>query len=131
MRRRCEFFFFFLRVCVCDCVDMVASTRNGLHGPLNWYRTGEVNFDEEREVAAEGPARWRVKMPAMMISAKRDPFLPPWMSANMDRLFDDLVKHEVDASHWALWEAPNEVNGYIGEFVKHVLGGGKPLKASI
>ncbi|KAK0738404.1 Alpha/Beta hydrolase protein [Schizothecium vesticola] len=110
---------------------LVGGTRKGLHGPLNWYRTGKVNFEEEREVAAEGPARWMVTMPAMMISAKKDPFLPPWMSANMDRLFDDLVKHEVDASHWALWEAPNEVNGYIGEFVKRVLGGEKPLKASI
>ncbi|KAK1827113.1 hypothetical protein QBC39DRAFT_428564 [Podospora conica] len=108
-----------------------AFKKKGLRGPLNWYRTGRVNFEEERGVAAEGPERWRIKAPAMLISAKRDPFLPPRMSANMDRWFDDLAKHEVDTSHWALWEAPEEVNRYIGEFLKRVLAGEKPLKASI
>lgn len=110
------------------------SEKKGLRGPLNWYRTGRVNYEEELEVAKEGPARWRVGMPAMIVTAKRDPFLPPAMSASMGKLCDDLTRHEVNTGHWAIWEAPEEVNGYIGEFMEKVLAGeekGGTIKASI
>ncbi|KAK2070339.1 hypothetical protein P8C59_004840 [Phyllachora maydis] len=55
--------------------------RHGLRGPLNWYRTRAINYEEERAL-------------------------------------------EVDAPHWALWEKPEVVNGYIREFVTSVLENG-------
>lgn len=102
--------------------------RKGMKWPLNWYRTSKVNFDEEVElVKAE---RSRVTVPALMIAASADVALPPAMAAGMDQYCDDLVKREVDASHWVLWEKPAEVNVHISEFLERFLKN-QPLKASI
>lgn len=103
--------------------------RNGLRGPLNWYRTRKVNFEEELELVQKGHDG-RIRGPAMFITAKKDAALPPAMSRGMDGYFDGLVRREVDANHWALWEASREVNGFIGEFVSGVLEG-KQVRASI
>lgn len=103
--------------------------RNGLRGPLNWYRTRKVNFDDEMELIEKGHDG-KIHGSAMFISAKKDDALPPAMSKGMDAYFDGLVRREVDANHWALWEASEAVNGYIGEFIQGVLDG-KPIRSSI
>lgn len=104
--------------------------RNGMRGPLNWYRTGKVNYDEERKLIEEG--RSKVTVPALMVVASRDPALPPAMAAAMDRYCEDLlVKTEVNATHWALWEAPAETNRHIGEFLDVILKDKPAVKASI
>ncbi|KAK4157935.1 Alpha/Beta hydrolase protein [Chaetomidium leptoderma] len=102
--------------------------KNGMRGPLCWYKTGRVNFDEERKLLGEG--KNKVTVPALMVTASRDAALPPAMAAGMDQYCVDLVKRGVDASHWALWEAPADVNKHIGEFLEGILKG-QPLKASI
>ncbi|KAK4225533.1 putative epoxide hydrolase [Podospora fimiseda] len=102
--------------------------RNGIHGPLNWYRTWEVNFQEERELINEG--RLKISQPALIVTASRDIALPPAMAAGMDKWVERLMRRGVEASHWAIWEKPEEVNGYIEEFLKEVLGE-KKVKASI
>ncbi|KAK0711227.1 Alpha/Beta hydrolase protein [Lasiosphaeris hirsuta] len=91
--------------------------RHGMHGPLNWYRTAEFNFSEELPLAEAGDAKTRIKVPSLMVTASRDSALPPSMSANMDKFFDNLEKREVNASHWALVEAPVDVNSHIAEFL--------------
>ncbi|GAB1320487.1 hypothetical protein MFIFM68171_10697 [Madurella fahalii] len=102
--------------------------RKGMKWPLNWYRTDKVNFEEEVElVKAE---RFRIKTPALMVTASADQALPPTMAAAMDEYCDDLVTREVNASHWVLWEKPAEVNAHISEFLERFLKEG-PLKASI
>ncbi len=102
--------------------------RNGIRGPLSWYKTGRVNYDEERKLIEDG--KTRVTVPALMVVAKRDSALPPIMAAGMGQHCDSLVTKQVDATHWALWEAPAETNKHIGEFLDGLLGGA-PLKASI
>lgn len=96
--------------------------RHGLRGPLNWYRTRAINYEEERALVKAG--RTRFGMPSMVIMASRDRALPPAMARTMDQYFDRLVHKEVDAPHWALWEKPEVVNGYIREFVTSVLENG-------
>ncbi|KAK3942962.1 alpha/beta-hydrolase [Diplogelasinospora grovesii] len=106
--------------------------RHGMRGPLNWYRTGKINFEEELELVKDG--RVRVTVPGLIIAASKDGALPPSMSVGMEKHFDKgLTKREVNASHWALWEAPAGVNKYIGEFLEGVLKGesGESFKASI
>ncbi|KAK0630784.1 Alpha/Beta hydrolase protein [Bombardia bombarda] len=98
-------------------------SRNGMRGPLNWYRTARVNFDEERELFETG--RSRIEVPALMITASRDAALKPEMSEGMDKFFGELARGQVDASHWALWEAAVEVNELIRKFVVGVLEGKK------
>lgn len=102
--------------------------RKGMRGPLNWYRTRRVNYEEELSLVAAG--KTRIEMPALLITASKDIALPPAMAAGMDRHFDRLAKREVNAGHWALWEAADEVNKYIWEFLADVLGE-DGIKASI
>lgn len=56
-------------------------------------------------------------MPFLFIGGARDAALPPAMAAGMEKYFRSLTKGEVNASHWALWEKPEEVNTYIKEFL--------------
>lgn len=102
--------------------------RNGMKGPLSWYKTNRVNYDEEKGLLEKG--KTRVTVPSLMVVASRDGALPPAMSAGMDQHFDSLVMKEVDATHWALWERPAEVNQHIDEFLRGILKE-QPLKASI
>ncbi|MCJ1257969.1 hypothetical protein MMC24_005797 [Lignoscripta atroalba] len=92
-------------------VDQYA--RNGVHGPLNWYRTHEINFEEERKLEKS-----TIEIPVLFIQALRDSALPPAMSAKMGQSIPNLTKKEVDTSHWALWEAPEQVNGMIKEWLE-------------
>ncbi|KAL1842732.1 hypothetical protein VTJ49DRAFT_4370 [Mycothermus thermophilus] len=103
--------------------------RNGIRGPLCWYKTAKINFEEELELLKLG--RIRVTVPALYIGAKRDVVLPPVLMDVMEEYFDDLVRHEVDGSHWALWEVAEDCNRYIAGWVEKLLKEQKPLKASI
>lgn len=51
--------------------------RSGLRGPLNWYRTRRINFDDEQ--AANLPAEFPAHIPALQLPAESDPALPPSM----------------------------------------------------
>ena len=57
----------------------------------------------------------------MFITATRDSVLKPEMAAGMGKLIPDLRTKEVDASHWALWERPAEVNGYVKDWFEEVV----------
>ncbi|PQE05468.1 epoxide hydrolase protein [Rutstroemia sp. NJR-2017a BBW] len=98
---------------------------NGMRGPLNWYRTGELNFEDEKDIAKKFEEGFKVEIPSMYIAGKKDAALPPKMSEGMENLFGEgkLMRREVDTSHWALWEKPEEVNQYIKEFVETIVGG--------
>ena len=93
-----------------------------MRGPLNWYRTRELNFEDEKPLA-ERAGGGKLEMPALFIAASKDTALPPSMSAGMEAYFTKLSRGEVDASHWALTQAPDEVNGRIGAWLDEVEGG--------
>ncbi|KAK4212933.1 Alpha/Beta hydrolase protein [Rhypophila decipiens] len=105
-----------------------------LRGPLNWYRTTKLKWEEELPLAQAkvGTVEKKIPNPALMINASKDVALPPSMSMGMERFFENLSVKEVPTSHWALVEDPAGVNGFIGEFVKGVLEKeGGAIKASI
>lgn len=91
---------------------------HGMRGPLNWYRTQELNFEEEKEMAKniEG---FKFKMPVLFIAGTKDEALPPAISHGMDMWFESLTRREVNTNHWALWEKPAEVNKHITEFLSN------------
>ncbi|KAG4438667.1 hypothetical protein IFR05_005848 [Cadophora sp. M221] len=93
----------------------------GMHGPLNWYRTQQLNFEDEKELA-EKMEGFKFDMPTLYIGGTKDAALPPAMSTGMDKFFRSLTRGEVNASHWALWEKPADVNRYIEEFLVGQLG---------
>jgi pimeloyl-ACP methyl ester carboxylesterase len=59
-----------------------------------------------------------IDIPTLFVLALKDAALPPWMSTNMGQSIPNLTKKEVDASHWALWERPAEVNAYVKEWLQ-------------
>lgn len=95
--------------------------RNGLRGPLNWYRTRELNYKDEKVLAEDQDLKIRV--PVLFVAAKHDAALPEHMSRGMERSFTELTRKEVDSAHWALWQRPEECNGLIGEFLEGALAG--------
>ena len=61
-------------------------------------------------------------MPVLFIEATKDQALPPSMSKGMDNYIPNLTRGSVETSHWALWEAPEQVNKLIGGWLKKVTG---------
>lgn len=99
-----------------------------LRAPLNYYRTQELNYRDDLEIAKKG---YKFQMPAMMITASEDSALPPSMSEGMDDSFESLSRAEVKASHWALWQASDAVNQHVTKWLDGILGGGLKAKASL
>jgi pimeloyl-ACP methyl ester carboxylesterase len=96
--------------------------RHGLRGPLNWYRTGELNhLDNLRLFFENGKNLDRkigIEQESFFLLATKDVALQPWMAKNMGRSIPRLTRREVDAGHWCMWEKPEEVNAHIGEWLK-------------
>ncbi|XXG96566.1 hypothetical protein Hte_002851 [Hypoxylon texense] len=104
--------------------------RHGLHGPCNWYKTRDLNGDDEVVLAKEDPG-FKFKLPAMLVMAEKDGALPARLAEGQEKFFEGPFTSEIilGSSHWAMVQCPEEVNKYIGQFVKSVLG--DELKASL
>ncbi|KAI0386157.1 epoxide hydrolase [Hypomontagnella monticulosa] len=104
-------------------------SRQGMHGPCNWYRTRDLNGDDELELVKQGVST--VKTPAMLVMAEKDAALPPRLAVGQEKYFEGPFKSELvaGANHWVHVERPEEVNNLIGNFIKSVLG--DELKASL
>ncbi|KAJ1335374.1 lipid-phosphate phosphatase-like protein [Microdochium nivale] len=103
-------------------------SRNGLHGPCNWYRTRVVNGEDElplaKAAAAAGNGPRKFTQPAMIVMAEMDAALPPRLAKGQEKYFEKPLKMETvkGASHWVMVQCPAESNRLIGEFIKEVLG---------
>lgn len=104
-------------------------SRNGLHGPTNWYRTRALNADDEQEQAKNG--EFKFPMPAMLVVAEKDAALPAAMAEGQEKHFAGGLKQEIipGSGHWVLVQCPELANKHIGDFIKSVLG--DELKASL
>ncbi|KAH6876891.1 Alpha/Beta hydrolase protein [Thelonectria olida] len=91
-----------------------------MKGPLNWYRTRELNYNDELALLR---TQHKFQMPALFLEVTRDEALPPAISIGMEKYFENLTRGQVEASHWALWEAPTEVNKQVGEWTVEALRG--------
>ncbi|TID15168.1 Alpha/Beta hydrolase protein [Venturia nashicola] len=83
-------------------------SRNGLHGPLNWYRTRKANWEDELKLSKN-----TIDIPTLFIEAANDSVLKPEMSFGMERYVPNLSRRSVNAAHWAMWERPSEVNEFV------------------
>ncbi|EAW14544.1 alpha/beta fold hydrolase [Aspergillus clavatus NRRL 1] len=91
-------------------------SRNGLRGPLNWYRTREINYEEELAILHR-----RITAPVLFIQALKDAALPAHLGSGMTKTIPHLTFQQVDTSHWALWERPKEVNEMIAWWLEEVV----------
>lgn len=79
--------------------------RTGFSGGIHWYRNLRRNW----ELLADVPQR--VEVPALMISAENDLFLPPRLTEGMERWVPKLERHVIPrCGHWTQQEQPEEVN---------------------
>ncbi|KAL4938562.1 hypothetical protein BDV06DRAFT_231693 [Aspergillus oleicola] len=115
-----------------DMMDLYVQeyTRNGINGPMNWYRTRDINAAEEVFLAlaasqsqGQEQSAFELPMPAMIVMAGRDEALPPSLLDGQERHFPKgLLKKVIpESSHWVLIQCPEEVNQFIKEFVEGVL----------
>lgn len=66
-----------------------------------------------------------LRVPILFISASNDAALPPAMSMGMNKFIPNLTRKEVDAGHWALWQAKDHVNSIIKEWIESVVWAGQ------
>ncbi|RPB08919.1 alpha/beta-hydrolase [Morchella conica CCBAS932] len=92
----------------------------GFHGPLNWYKIREVNHEDEQKLEIT-----RIEVPTLIIRAMKDMAIRPEMIDGQDKLITDLTVRDVEASHWALLEAPEEIFKHIDEWLGNVVLGSK------
>ncbi|KAI1333598.1 Alpha/Beta hydrolase protein [Xylariaceae sp. FL0016] len=99
-------------------------SRNGLRGPMNWYRTRTLNWEDELPFATKQGGGFKFSVPAMLVLAGQDPVFPPESGEGQEEFFAAGLKKEVipEASHVVLIHCPEEVNRHIEEFVGGVLG---------
>jgi pimeloyl-ACP methyl ester carboxylesterase len=104
----------------------------GMRGTVNWYRTRQLNWEEELPLARRQEREGlRVEVPTMFVAASRDDALPEGMSRGMEGSFVELRREKVDGGHWILVQKSEECNRIIGGFLEDILsreGGGEENK---
>ena len=82
-----------------------AFRRTSFTGALNWYRNLPRNW---QDTAGRSD---RVEVPALMLCAACDHFLPPATTRGMEAIVPDLERHTLPGcGHWMQQEQPEEVN---------------------
>ncbi|KAK7952965.1 hypothetical protein PG996_013853 [Apiospora saccharicola] len=111
-----------------DMVDFYAQeySRNGFHGPCNWYRVRELNMTDELPLA-ESAKTFKFKQPAMIVMSGKDTVLLPSYANGQERFFEQPLKSELveEAGHWVAFQCPEKANKHIGDFVQSVLAESK------
>uniref|UniRef100_A0A8C2FR44 Bifunctional epoxide hydrolase 2 n=1 Tax=Cyprinus carpio TaxID=7962 RepID=A0A8C2FR44_CYPCA len=89
-------------------------TKSGFRGPLNWYRNGEKNW-----LWMCSRPRGKIMMPALMVTAGKDPVLLPAFAAGMENLVPNLTRgHIEECGHWTQIERPTELNKILISWLK-------------
>jgi soluble epoxide hydrolase/lipid-phosphate phosphatase len=95
---------------------------------VNWYRTRRANWEEDQALLDKKT----ITQPVLFIQATHDSVLKPEMSKNMEQFIPNMTRGEVAASHWALTQAPEEVNKIICQWIEgQGLVGKKGEKSSL
>jgi pimeloyl-ACP methyl ester carboxylesterase len=98
--------------------------REAAFAMLNWYRATNMDvpdMDAPFEVPADytPPDLPRLTIPTLVIWALDDLALPPENLEGLDRLIDPLtLVHIPDCGHFVPWEAPDEVNAAMDQFLQ-------------
>ncbi|KAF9196227.1 hypothetical protein BGZ49_002874, partial [Haplosporangium sp. Z 27] len=80
---------------------------SGFRGPLNYYKTTKINFEDERGLASN------INLPSWIILATEDPVLKPHMASKMINFIPQLKTASIKAGHFVMVEKPDEVNSTL------------------
>lgn len=88
--------------------------KSGFRGPLNWYR----NIDRNWKWGCKGTGR-KILIPALMITAEKDPVLTPELSKHMEDWIPHLKRgHIKDCGHWTQIDKPTELNQILLQWLE-------------
>jgi microsomal epoxide hydrolase/non-specific protein-tyrosine kinase len=91
-----------------------AFVAGGLFGPLGPYRNIDANA-----AATQHLANATITQPTLMITANRDPILPPMLATGMERWVPNLEVVDITHSgHWTQQEQPQQVNEALISFLQ-------------
>ena len=91
-----------------------AFTRGGLFGPLGPYRNIDANAEATKHLA-NAP----ITQPTLMLTADRDPILPPTLADGMRQWVRNLKVVPITGSgHWTQQEQPQQVNEALIRFLR-------------
>lgn len=91
-----------------------ALVEGGIFGPLGPYRNIDANA-----ATTEHLANAPITQPTLMISADRDPILPPSLTEGMERWVPDLTIVGIEHSgHWTQQEQPGHVNAALIDYLR-------------
>jgi pimeloyl-ACP methyl ester carboxylesterase len=94
-------------------VFVQAFQKTGFTGALNWYRNLHRNWLDTAGKADQ------VDVPALMVSASDDVFLPPETTRGMERIVGDLERHVIEGcGHWTQQERPEVVNALLLDWLE-------------
>lgn len=95
-------------------VYLDAFSRGGLFGPLGPYRNIDANAAATAHLT-DAP----ITQPTLMLTADRDPILPPSLADGMSRWVPNLEVMPITGSgHWTQQEQPDQVNHAIIHFLR-------------
>ncbi|KAI0252063.1 alpha/beta-hydrolase [Lactifluus subvellereus] len=99
-----------------DELEYVASQMRNMNGPLSYYRTTKIRFEEEQ--AAQLPGHLPAKLPVLHIWGDKDPTARP---ETLGRMKKEIVRLEEiklpNVGHWIMVEARNEVTRGVLEWL--------------
>ncbi|XP_061425185.1 bifunctional epoxide hydrolase 2 [Lethenteron reissneri] len=91
-------------------------TKSGFRGPLNWYRNMLGNWKW-----LSPSAKWKVRVPGLMVTAEKDSVLSPLMATGMESWVPNLTRaHIENCGHWTQMERPAELNKILVEWLAKV-----------
>ena len=94
-------------------VYIEAFGKTGFEGALNWYRNLPRNWHDAADKEE------RVDVPALMVSASDDFFLPPETTLGMEQIVPDLERALIrSCGHWTQQEQPEAVNRIIIDWLE-------------
>ncbi|XP_072263306.1 bifunctional epoxide hydrolase 2 [Pyxicephalus adspersus] len=98
--------------------------KSGFRGPLNWYRNMDRTWDWVRTAH-----KWKILVPALMVTAGRDPVLLPAMSTGMENRIPNLTRgHIEECGHWTQMERPAALNEILIKWLGEVHAPSVPSK---
>ncbi|PPQ67073.1 hypothetical protein CVT25_005674 [Psilocybe cyanescens] len=92
-------------------------TKNGLTAPLCWYKvvTSSICMEDAKSIPVE---KYHIASPVFLAAAKRDPVAVAALAvASTQKFCPNATIKEYDACHWLLWEAKDQVNTDLEEWI--------------
>ncbi|KAG8926660.1 hypothetical protein FRC03_007680 [Tulasnella sp. 419] len=85
----------------------------GLEGPLSYYRTGPLRYEQEKDLPVNLPP----ELPVLFIQPTLDPSCPDHLVQRMSKYIPNLKIVQVDCGHWVMLEKRDEMTTLVPDWL--------------